>query len=176
MTAQATIARKTAVHFEAKKTGFGQAQDGWSLTLRIQDEDIPPHVRDAKKGTRYMVALVEIGDNEEPVQRPVPLNAAVEAPRPVPPIPLPAGAAKERRAFGDMRPAQQAGILCNERAFRLFLAEKFDMPLPDPDEAASVIRHHCKVSSRAEIKPDNAGWSDIVLAYRLWQNHPELTS
>lgn len=77
------------------------------------------------------------------------------------------------RAFHELAPAQQAGILCNERAFRLFLAEKFDMPIPDPDEAASVIRHHCKVKSRAEIKSDNGDWSGLVLAYRLWQREPE---
>ena len=83
-------------------------------------------------------------------------------------------AEKERRAFTDMSPAQQAGMLCADRAFRLFLAEKFDMPLPDPEEAANVIRHHCKVKSRKDITADNAGWSDIVLAYRLWQREPEI--
>ena len=66
MTHEATIASENAVHFEAKKTGFGQAQDGWSLTLRIQDDDVPDNVRDARKGTRFMVALVEIDDDEAP--------------------------------------------------------------------------------------------------------------
>lgn len=61
---EADRARDLAMGFEAKKTGFGQAQDGWSLTLRIQDADLPPQVRDAKKGTRYMVALVELADDE----------------------------------------------------------------------------------------------------------------
>lgn len=80
---------------------------------------------------------------------------------------------RERRAFTDMSPAQQAGMFCSDRAFRLFLAEKFDMPLPDPEEAANVIRHHCKVKSRKDITTDNADWLGLVLAYRLWQREPE---
>lgn len=82
----------------------------------------------------------------------------------------PAGA---KRTFEDMTCAQQAGMLSQDRAFRLFLAQKFDMPIPDPDEAAGVIRHHCKVKSRADIKSDNGEWSGLVLAYRLWQREPE---
>lgn len=74
MTAQAAAARDAAVHFEAKKTGFGQAQDGWSLTLRIQHDDVPAHIRDSRKGTRYMVVLVEIDDNEE-AKKPAPIIA-----------------------------------------------------------------------------------------------------
>lgn len=83
------------------------------------------------------------------------------------------GAERGRRTFTDMLPAQQAGMLCSDRAFRLFLAEKFDMPLPDPEEAANIIRHHCKVKSRKDITTDNPDWSGLVLAYRLWQREPE---
>lgn len=85
----------------------------------------------------------------------------------------PAGA--DKRKFEDMPAPQQAGMLSQDRAFRFFLAEKFEMPIPDPDEAASIIRHHCKVKSRAHLTPDNAEWSSLVLAYRLWQRHPELS-
>jgi hypothetical protein len=108
------------------------------------------------------------------LESPLPLHSAEAAPRPAPraPQPLPAGENKSKRSFDEMAPSQQAGMLSQDRAFRLFLAEKFDMPIPDPDEAASVIRHHCKVTSRAQIKPDNAEWSALVLAYRLWARAP----
>jgi hypothetical protein len=86
----------------------------------------------------------------------------------------PAGADKQRKPFGEMLPSQQAGMLSQDRAFRLFLAEKFDLPIPDPDEAASIIRYECGVKSRADIKPENAKWSALVLAYRMWQRAAEI--
>lgn len=87
---------------------------------------------------------------------------------------VPVRADKERRQFGELKPSTQAGIICGERAFRLFLAEKFPevWTITNRDPAACV-REICKVDSRADIKPDNADWSALVLAYRLWMNHPE---
>jgi hypothetical protein len=110
-------------------------------------------------------------------EHPLPPHSAEAAPRPASssPQPLPAGENKQKRQFGEMAPSQQAGMLSQDRAFRLFLAEKFDMPIPDPDEAASIIRSQCKVKSRADIKPDNPDWSALVLAYRLWQRYPEFS-
>jgi hypothetical protein len=84
----------------------------------------------------------------------------------------PSGA--DKRPFAEMPLPQQAGMLSQDRAFRLFLAEKFDMPIPDPDEAADVIRHHCKIKSRADIKSDNVGWSELVLGYQVWKRAAEI--
>lgn len=170
MSHPATTAREAAVHFEAKKTGFGQAQDGWSITLRIQDEDVPPHVRDAKKGTRFMVALVEIGDDEKPVVREhFPPRSSVQS------VTALASGAKEKKRFDEMAPAQQAGILCNELAFRVYLNERPDVEFPcsTPEEAAFIVRELCEVNSRADITPTNVKWSSLVLAYRIWQREPE---
>ena len=114
---------------------------------------------------------------EQPVSRQSP-PAAVERPEPVRPpdsVPAePARANKERRSFGELTPTTQAGIICGERAFRLFLAEQHPevWTITNRDPAAAV-REICKVDSRADIKPDNALWSALVLQYRLWMNHPE---
>jgi hypothetical protein len=73
-----------------------------------------------------------------------------------------------------LAPAQQAGIFCGEQAFRLFLAEKFpDLWVATNRDPAASVRELCKVNSRADITPDNADWSALVLAYRLWKSHPE---
>jgi hypothetical protein len=84
----------------------------------------------------------------------------------------------ERRKFSDMSPAQQAGILCNERPFQLFLSEKFghlseDAAYENESEAADCVRELCNVKSRADLTADNAEWLSLVLAYRLWQREPE---
>jgi hypothetical protein len=112
---------------------------------------------------------------------PVALARLSSAPPPADEAPRPtqtgqaAPVGENKRTFANMAPSQQAGMFSQDRAFRLFLAEKFDTPTPDPDEAASIIRAQCKVKSRADIKPENPDWSALVLAYRLWQRHPELS-
>jgi hypothetical protein len=112
---------------------------------------------------------------------PLPPHPAEAAPRPASssPQPLPAGENKQKRPFGTITPAEQAGILCNEQAFHKFLIEKHYRvwmrcdDLTDTRRAANCVREICKVDSRADIKPDNAVWSALVLAYRLWQREPE---
>lgn len=159
MTAQASLARKAASHFEAKKTGFGQAQDGWSLTLRIQDNDIPAHVRDAKKGTRYMVALVEIGDNEEPV---VPRQESVTA----------SAGDKPKRPFAGMPYATQSALRCRDPIFRAFLREMCAATANNPEQAADFVRQHCGVNSRSDIKPDTEAethWLELEQWFSAWQ-------
>lgn len=120
--------------------------------------------------------LTKGGDAPALQQPPLPSDGRNETqPRPVTDRQAsPAGADKQRKSFSEMSPAQQSGMLSQDRAFRMFLAEKFDMPIPDPDEAASVIRHYCNVKSRAEIKADNVGWSELVLGYRVWQRAAEI--
>ncbi|MEJ6397009.1 hypothetical protein [Yoonia sp. 208BN28-4] len=58
----------------------------------------------------------------------------------------------------DMAPAQQAGILCNDEKFRLFIgtlclsrAETFC-----PEATAEYVRHHCGITSRRDLNTDHA--------------------
>jgi hypothetical protein len=77
--------------------------------------------------------------------------------------------------------------LCGQIAFQKFLKEKF----PDSwreamedvsdlsedygqDAAADAVRAMCHVKTRADIKPNNTEWLGLMLAYQLWQHHPEL--
>ncbi len=210
MTAIAELARANAIQVEAKKHALRQQQDGcWIMTLRVHPNDMPEQIMKAAMGTRYMMALVEIGDDEQPL----PPHPAVAAPRPVEASqPSPAGENKcvavayggkqcvgrcmepkdcsgkpiadkaDKRKFSEMAPAQQAGIICNEQAFHKFLIEKFYRvwmrcdDLTDTRRAANCVREICKVDSRSDIKPDNADWSALVLAYRLWQREPEFVA
>lgn len=105
-----------------------------------------------------------------------PVSQAEDRPGPAlpPPAARPVRAEKEKRPFNELAPAQQAGILCGEQLFRFFLAEKFPQVWTITNrDPASAVREICKVDSRADIKPDNADWSALVLAFRLWKNHPE---
>lgn len=70
--------------------------------------------------------------------------------------------------------AQQAGILCNEVAFRRWLAETAPVDgiaVFDLDMAADELRERCGVSSRRELDTDEAAaqrFRDMRSDYKLW--------
>lgn len=66
MADQPTIARAAALHVEAKKHGYRQTQDGVVVSFVLHPQEIPDALATAALGTRYMLAMVEIGDNDEP--------------------------------------------------------------------------------------------------------------
>ena len=176
MTSIATKARAVALQVEAKKHALRQQQDGcWILTMKVHQNDMPSEIMKAAMGQRYVCALVAVDENEQPVT-----TTEVQSEPPRQSIPRAAGAHKERRSFSDLSPAQQAGILANEAAFGVFLREKFDtawMTCFDGDSlqtAASTIRYLCDVDSRRELTRENAKWTSLVLAYRLWQQEPSV--
>lgn len=79
--------------------------------------------RNARTGKRYTLMLVEINDQEEPVQ-----------------------AEQET-----MKLSQIAGMMCNNPNFRAWLKQEFSEPFPDDEAAAVFIRVLCGVNSRSEL-------------------------
>jgi hypothetical protein len=66
--------------------------------------------------------------------------------------------------------AQQAGIICQEPAFKKFIEEKYNELLPC--EPADFVRHMCGVLSRAELDHhESAGrrFKDVKLEYEAWK-------
>ncbi|MGI9297059.1 MAG: hypothetical protein ACR2QC_04075 [Gammaproteobacteria bacterium] len=54
---------------EVKKDGLRQTQDGlWKLTVTVHPNDMETSLLEAPMGTRYMMAMVQIGDDERPVK------------------------------------------------------------------------------------------------------------
>lgn len=91
----ATIARENAIPLEVKKDGLQQRQDGsWLLRLRVHPQDSMKHIADAPMGQRYMLAMVALGDNEEP---------------------------KQRKSWNELTPAVQAALKCADPEFQAFL-------------------------------------------------------
>ena len=153
MTAEAHIARQVAVNFEAKKHELRQLQDGhWKITLTIHPNDMPDEMMKAAMGTRYMIAAVEIGDDEAPV-------------------------VKESRKWEDLKPSQQAGIRCNEQAFSRFLMESYGPREFIDEDPALFVRDYCSIESRSELDSDEdarAAWSLLEHNFQVWRNTPEL--
>lgn len=175
----AARAREAALSVEAKKHALRQQQDGcWIMTLRVHQNDMPEAVMKAAMGTRYQLAMVEIGDDEQPVSQRVPYppspsageKPGVATTHRVPAVPL--RAAKEKRKWANLSYPQQAGIRCSDPVFWAFLRETKRSHCNDEADATDYVRHVCSVTSRAEINPDLASgliWGSLDAAYDDWQ-------
>lgn len=142
-----------AISLEAKKDALAQRQNGdWKVSFTVQGTDMDSRLTQAPMGTRYAVVLVEIGDDEQPVQK----EAAAKPRQDAPQHSRPDGA--KRMDWRDMQPAAQAALRCDQPAFRTFLTEQHSFrPRTDhdsADEAAEFIRNFFGIKSRSELGTD----------------------
>lgn len=144
MNAIAETARQNAMQIEAKKDGLSQMQSGeWTLRLKLHASDVPTALLTAPMGTRYMLAMVEIGDNEEPVQQ---------------------------RDKVVKNHAQRAALLCKEGGFQVFLTERYGGEATE-DGAIQCLYQICGVSSRSELYEDDesgARFRELAGEYQDW--------
>lgn len=179
------VAEQNALH--AKKDAVRQTQSGdWKLTLTIAAGDLPTSVMTAAPGTRYVVALVEVGDDEEPVYgggvRPVgPSTAqAVASERSDAAAPaINAHPSKaEKRRWSEMPRSARAAMLCEDERFQQWHANRCgsdvwsDVRLITPKKraewAAAMTRTECHVLTRSEFDTDpDAGdrWDRLEARY-----------
>ena len=85
---------------------------------------------------------------------------------------------KAKRKWDELSIAQQAGIMCNEKGFQLFIAQrmnKMDGKPHEPvnaDDAAQYVRQQCGVNSRAHIedKPEALKiFKDLEASFEAWK-------
>lgn len=114
------------VTFEGIKYSYRQNKDGHVLAFVVHPANMPDAVALAPIGSRVMVTLTEIGDDEKPAEKPT------EKPKP-------------RQSWGSMSYAQRSGILRNDKRFQEWLG------VDNPDDAADIIRRKCGVESCSKI-------------------------
>lgn len=135
----------SAIPLEVKKDALRQTQSGeWKVTFTVQAADMDPRLTSAPMGTRYQLAMVEIGDNEEP---------------------------KGRTDWRDLQPTAQAGIRCQEPRFRDFLAVEYGFVTNTDEEAAVVVRQICGVESRKDLSIKHKArtlWRQLDSRYLGW--------
>ena len=61
--------RENAMHFEAVKVSMSQNKDGVMLRLAVHPNDCPPELHTDWVGSRYVVAMVKLNDQDEPDER-----------------------------------------------------------------------------------------------------------
>jgi hypothetical protein len=167
----ADLALDAALSFEAKKDSMRQTQSGtWKVTFTVQASDVPRSLTEAMPGTRYQVVIVEIGDNEMPVQ---PVKEVSPAPaRQL--EPEPAGArAKPKRDWRDILPSNQAGMRYSKPEFSAFLRETrpddWHEAMTDPKECIYLI---CKITSLSQLDLDRQAsveWHKLDEQFLTWK-------
>lgn len=123
---EAARARDAALHFEAVKVAIRQNKDGVYITLSVHPQEMPVDLMMAHAGTRYVVAMVETDDRNQPVK----------------------GKDEEE---GD-RLVQSAGMLCRNPSFQRWLHDKGYIFEISEAETTDFLREYLGVESRSEIK------------------------
>lgn len=139
-----------AAHCEAKLHAFRKTQEGVVVSFVLHPAEVPERLALDSLGTRYMLALVAIGDDETPLPS-SPLTGRVdEGSGRGTPTSSPNNNARNRYQFQtDMEKARdRAGMLSHDLRFWKWVG------VSNEDEAARALRAEIAVNSRSEIATD----------------------
>jgi hypothetical protein len=156
------IVRKVAVHCEARKWSYRQTKDGVVISLLIHPQEVPDGIALSQLGTRYMVALVEINDQEEPVEQKKEMSSEIPS--------------SSKKDWDSLSPSQQAGLLCKNPEFQKWIVAHvkwgtpgYGLPFYQPEEyVANLVRDNCEIESRSDLKNNPEAvktWNEIVKDY-----------
>lgn len=163
-------ARDSALHFEAVKYAFRQNKEGVVVSFVVHPNEIPAALSTSHIGARYMVALVEIDDNEQAKPQPAKETKPVSPATPSPVLDKPPEKAK--RTWEQFQPSQQAGIRSHDVRFAQFLEEEYTSVWHETPDAAKCIRWICGVNSRAELGTDHSKrvlWNQLDRHFQAWE-------
>ena len=126
-----------AIPLEVKKDGLAQRQDGsWTLRLRVHPQDAVEKIAAAPMGQRYMLAMVELNDDETP---------------------------KERRKWNELTPTTQAAIRCEEPGFQRFLNASDASGAADEVRKRCEVQSRTELSTNARA---SAAWERLDSEYQ----------
>ena len=121
-----TDIKEVSYAFEAVKSALRQTKDGISVSLVIHPNDVPNPLLSDPVGSRYMVGMARLGDDDQPVE-----------------------SAAQREAKRDVT---SAGALCRDTDFQKWLLDNGYCDEVSEDEASKALRILLGVESRSEIK------------------------
>ena len=132
--------------FEAKKIALKQTKDGHVLTLAIHPDESPDEILRDFVGSRYMVVMVRLGDDEKPVNR---------------------------EEYAGAQLVKLAGMLCRDKDFWQYLYENGDLYEQNEVACTDWLKATLAVESRSEIKTDQISQNtlkEIYANYKEWKN------
>ena len=144
--------RDAAMGFEAVKVSMSQDRNGIILRLNVHPNDCPPELHTDWVGTRYMVAMVRLTDDDQPETR------------------------EEYQHIE--RLIASAGLLCRNQEFGEYLHDCGLVGDVDPfkieNAAVEAVRKYCGITSRSEFRdnPDaRSKFEKLREDFRQWKKN-----
>jgi hypothetical protein len=154
MGSPARAARANAISLEIKKDGLQQRQSGdWMLRVTVAAHDMDQRIVAAPMGTRFVCVLVEVNDDETPVDH----------------------QAIDRGKWRDLGATKQAGIRCKDPVFWAFLSEELEAGEEINEVGATIfVRTFCGVESRSDLEKPGHGdararWYSLDNRFQAWK-------
>ena len=146
-----------AVYCEARKAAYRQTAQGLVVSFVVHPQEMPEELAIAPLGTRYIIALADIGDDEEPIE------------------PKPNGQARYRAAPPTEQALMRAAALPRDAQFRAWVgymrAGALNAPEATERGAIEYIREQCcEGGSRSLIGEDQEAYERFLaleLSYRI---------
>tara|TARA_R100000353_G_scaffold160812_1_gene120587 strand:+ start:226 stop:690 length:465 start_codon:yes stop_codon:yes gene_type:complete len=147
---------EAAIHFEAVKTSMSQSKAGTILRIAIHPNDVPPSLHTDWVGSRYMVAMVKLDDEDQP------------------------------EISDDQRQAKalvaSAGMLCRNEDFRKYLDSQdlltFEVgnwdDLSEEKMTANCLRRYLQIESRSELATNSEArekFKKLQEDFTLWKKN-----
>ena len=144
--------KELALNFEAVKVSMSQDKNGTNLRLCIHPDDVPQELHQHWVGSRYMVAMVKLTDENEPE--------------------LSEDQIRKQRLF------KSAIMVCKEESFWSYMSDTNPFSLGSlinsEEGCAKHLRDRLGISSRSDLKNNNDAlqkFENILLDYR---DHTEI--
>jgi hypothetical protein len=151
------------IQIDAKLNAFRRSSKGFFITLEVAPDSDWEELARAPLGQAFGVAMVAY-DSEtgkaSPGTSDSPPGSGAGQQRGEP--------GKPRQPFHKLSRAQQAGILCQDPTFGLWLANAHP-DLASLDSCATAVRMICGVTSRSELSEDRVAgkkWDQLVTSFQ----------
>ena len=134
--------RDAAVNFEAVKICMSQDRNGITLRLSLHPNECPPSLHTDWVGSRYMVAMVKLNDQEEPV------------------VP------EQEREIKKM--ISSAGMLCRNEDFGVFIGAEDNTE----ESIANTMRAKLEIQSRTDLRNNSEArekFKNLTEGFERWK-------
>ena len=134
--------RDAAVNFEAVKISMSQDRNGITLRLSLHPNECPPSLHTDWVGSRYMVAMVKLNDQEEPV------------------VP------EQEREIKKM--ISSAGMLCRNEDFGVFIGAEDNTE----ESIANTMRAMLEIQSRTDLRNNSEArekFKNLTEGFERWK-------
>ena len=124
--------------FEAKKVALKQTKDGIVLSLAIHPDELPEELIRDFVGSRYMVVMVRLGDDERPINR---------------------------DEYAGTQMVKLSGMLCRDKDFWEYLHDGGQ--LFEKNEIACVewLQNYLNLASRSDLKINKLAQEELKTLY-----------